>query len=70
MRPDSTASLPNDGPTIASSIIRAGAGSFPDLRIFDKSLASFIVKFPVICDLPLKFLLELSEKNIQNHQVL
>ena len=38
-KPASIASFPNEGPTIASSIIRAGAGSLPDFKILAKSLA-------------------------------
>ena len=47
-KPASIASCPNDGPTMASSIMRAGAGSLPDFKMLAKSLASLIVKFPVI----------------------
>ena len=50
--PASIASSPNEGPTIASSIILAGAGNFPDFKILAKSFASFTEKFPVIDDLP------------------
>ena len=52
LSPESIASWPSEGPTIASSIILAGAGNLPDFKILDRSFASFIVKFPVICDLP------------------
>ena len=48
LNPELIASSPSEGPTIASSIIRAGAGSLPDFRIFAKSLASLTVKLPVI----------------------
>ena len=50
--PESIASCPRDGPTIASSIILAGAGNLPDFKILDKSLASLILKLPEIWDLP------------------
>ena len=46
------ASSPSEGPTIASSIIRAGAGNLPDFKMLAKSFASFKVKSPVIDDLP------------------
>ena len=51
-KPASIASSPSEGPTIASSIILAGAGNFPDFKIFARSFASLTVKFPVIEDLP------------------
>ena len=51
-KPAFIASSPNEGPTIASSIIRAGAGNLPDFKIFAKSFASFTVKFPVIDERP------------------
>ena len=45
-------SCPSDGPTTVSWIIRAGAGSLPDLRTLAKSFASWIVKLPVIEERP------------------
>ncbi len=35
--PDWMDSLPRDGPTISSAMIRAGAGSLPDFRMFARS---------------------------------
>ena len=46
--PELIDSSPREGPTIASSIIRAGAGNFPDFNILAKSWASSISKLPVI----------------------
>jgi SecD/SecF fusion protein len=46
------ASLPSVGPMIVSEMICAGAGSLPDLRMFERSSASSIVKSPVISVLP------------------
>ena len=37
IKPALIASLPRDGPTTASSIICAGAGSLPDLSTFARS---------------------------------
>ena len=45
-------SLPKSGPTVLSSMILIGAGNAPDLSKIDKSLASWTVKFPDICPLP------------------
>ena len=47
-KPASIASSPSEGPTIASSIILAGAGNFPDFKIFARSFASLTEKYPVI----------------------
>ncbi len=52
IRPALMASLPSVGPITVSDTILAGAGSFPDLRIFARSSASSIVKSPVISVLP------------------
>ena len=46
------ASAPKEGPTTASSTIRAGAGSLPAFKIFAKSFASLISKLPVMLELP------------------
>ena len=47
-KPELIASLPSVGPTTLSDTILAGAGIFPDFRILDRSVASSIVKSPVI----------------------
>ncbi len=52
IKPESIASLPNEGPTTASSTMCAGAGNLPALSTFAKSFASSYVKFPVIEERP------------------
>ena len=66
VKPALIASSPSEGPTIASSIIRAGAGNLPDFKIFAKSFASFKVKLPVIDDLHRI----LNDKNSNDSQII
>ena len=68
-KPASIASSPSEGPTIASSIILAGAGNFPDFKIFARSFASLTEKFPVIEDLPPLISDWTVGKSIHIHQV-
>ena len=46
-------SWPSEGPTTVSWMILAGAGTLPELSTLARSLASWMVKSPVICDCPL-----------------
>ena len=46
------ASFPNDGPTIASSTILAGAGNLPAFNTLAKSFVSLTVKLPEIVETP------------------
>ena len=50
--PDSIASCPREGPTSSACTISADAGSFPALKTFAKSIASFKVNDPEISLLP------------------
>ena len=50
--PEVMAFCPRLGPTISSCMIRAGAGNLPDCKTFTRSLASLMVKFPVMDERP------------------
>ena len=52
IKPLLMASLPSDGPTIASSTILAGAGSLPAFNTLAKSFVSLTVKLPEIVETP------------------
>jgi hypothetical protein len=45
-------SAPNEGPMVRFSSMRTGAGKAPARSTMAKSLASSIVKLPVICAWP------------------
>ena len=45
-------SCPNDGPTISSCTMCAGAGILPDFNTFAKSLDCSGLKLPVMIELP------------------
>ena len=52
MNPDWMDSAPSEGPTTCSWTIVAGAGSLPDFSTLVRSVASSMLKFPVIEDEP------------------
>ena len=52
MNPDLMDSAPSEGPTTCSCTMVAGAGSFPDFSTLVRSVASSMLKFPVIEDEP------------------
>ena len=56
VRPISTESRPRDGPTVRSSMISTLAGRAPARRTMARSLASSLVRLPVMMERPLAIL--------------